>query len=179
MDCLAESGATPGGTLVAHLLLLGQRHSTRPVAARVEPDFDQQHFLYELPGTGEELLRMKDPIHIVVVQHGADDESAIVGAQSVEWRKVLVSGFLSLNVELASVGGDGAVATGLLSLQLEMLPRVESKLFDESTVRAQVKGERDRDAEVDRKFVSSFPTSSSLSFLFFCFSAHPYLYGHF
>jgi hypothetical protein len=39
MDCLAESGASPGGTLVAHVLALGQRHSSRPVPASVEPDF--------------------------------------------------------------------------------------------------------------------------------------------
>jgi hypothetical protein len=153
MDCLSDSLGTTGGTFVAHFLLLGQRHASRPVPVAVEPNFDQQHFLFELPVSAEDLLSTKDPLHIVVVQHGAQDESAIVGAQSVEWRRVLVSGFLALNVELAAVGGDSSVATGVLSLQVELLPRVESKLLDEVAVKSQIKSERDRETEIDRKFV--------------------------
>ena len=140
MDCLSDSSSSPtDGTFVAHFLLLGQRHASRPVTVAVEPNFDQQHFLFELPVTAEDLLELKDPMHMVVVQHGPHDESAIVGAQSVEWRRVLVSGFLALNVELAAVGGDSSVATGVLSLQLEMLPRVESKLVDDVAVKSQVR----------------------------------------
>jgi hypothetical protein len=101
-----------------------------------------------------ELAESKDPIHIVVVQHGDDDESAIVGAQSIEWRRALVSGFLSLNVELAAVGGDAAVPTGVLSIQLEVLPRLDGGhgVPDESAIKAAIKTEKDKETEADRKF---------------------------
>ena len=104
--------------------------------------------------TMSELAESKDPIHIVVVQHGDDDESAIVGAQSIEWRRALVSGFLSLNVELAAVGGDAAVPTGVLSVQLEVLPRLDGGhgVPDESAIKAAIKTEKDRETEADRKF---------------------------
>lgn len=141
MDCLAESGAPPGGTLVCHVLALGQRHSSRPVPACVDPNFADDSFLISLPPHGSvfELAEAKNLFHVVVVQHGDDDESAIVGAQSVEWRQVLVSGFLNLNIELAAVGGDAAVPTGVLTIQLEILPRLEGKgQLDEATIKQQV-----------------------------------------
>lgn len=90
---------------------------------------------------------------IVAVHKGADDKVELIGTQHVEWRKVLLTGYLSLTVELVP-HGEGSVSAGVLPLQLELLPRPPATPapVDEKALAAQLRAEKDADADADRRF---------------------------
>lgn len=94
-------------------------------------------------------------MHIVVVKQTPDDRVEVVGTQSVEWRRVLLSGYLSITVELTGMGGDTAVAVGTLTLQLELLPKAANTLVNDAALSAQIRGEREQDADRDRRFFNA------------------------
>ncbi|KAJ1489744.1 CEP76 C2 domain-containing protein, partial [Baffinella frigidus] len=158
LDPLLDSNNASKGTLVAHVLLQGQRHATRPCAASVEPAFDDG-MLFQMNASDRASLKtLHDQLHIVVVQHSSEDNVTVLGTQKVEWRKVLLTGILSMVVELSGLGGDTSMPVGALGLQLELLPRPPSALCSEEQVRSQVKSEKDAEGETDRRFFAAAKT---------------------
>lgn len=78
----------------------------------------------------------------------------LLGTQRVEWRKVLLTGYLSLTAELVP-HGEGSVSAGVLPIQFELLPRplpAAPPPADEATLSAQLRAEKDADADADRRF---------------------------
>eukprot|EP00802_Teleaulax_amphioxeia_P006340 Tamp_06344.p1 GENE.Tamp_06344~~Tamp_06344.p1 ORF type:complete len:666 (-),score=132.13 Tamp_06344:739-2655(-) len=139
-------------SVVAHLCLQGQRERTKPVALTAEPDLDDG-FLFRLqPADNQPLSSLAARLHIVVVKQTADDRVEIIGTQRVEWRRVLQTGYLSLTLELTGLGGDTSVPVGTLNLNLELLPKMVNTLTSEAELSAQVRGERERHADGDRRF---------------------------
>ena len=140
------------GSMVAHLFLQGQRHCTRPVSLAAEPDFNDGFVFRIKVGDNLPLTSVRNMLHIVVLKQTADDRTDVIGTQSVEWRRVLLSGYLSITMELTGMGGDTAVSTGTLNLNLELMPKVMNSLTNDTALATQVRAEREQDADIDRKF---------------------------
>ncbi|EKX35199.1 hypothetical protein GUITHDRAFT_118642 [Guillardia theta CCMP2712] len=137
------------------MMASSQRHASKPVPCDVEPNFDDT-FLFHLPGNSDRpVSALSSPIHMVVTQQGSDDRLEIIGTQEIEWRKVLVSGRLSIDVELMGLSGDSTVAVGLLGLQLELLPKSHNLLADEVSLEQVIKAERESLLEHERRFFNS------------------------
>ena len=60
------------------------------------------------------LLQLHCPLHLLLTRESSLGTTTLVSSAYVEWRKVLVHGRLSLNVELK--GGDGTCRTVWLQL---------------------------------------------------------------
>ena len=143
------------GSIVVHMCLQGQRHCTRAVPLAPEPEFNDG-FVFRLQvAENEPLSALNSHLHIVVVKQTADDCTDVIGTQSVEWRRVLLSGFLAITVELTGVGGDAAAAAGTLQLNLELMPKVANTLTSDEALSAQVRADREREAERDRRFFAA------------------------
>eukprot|EP00286_Rhodomonas_abbreviata_P010675 CAMPEP_0181342296 /NCGR_PEP_ID=MMETSP1101-20121128/30917_1 /TAXON_ID=46948 /ORGANISM="Rhodomonas abbreviata, Strain Caron Lab Isolate" /LENGTH=664 /DNA_ID=CAMNT_0023453729 /DNA_START=102 /DNA_END=2096 /DNA_ORIENTATION=+ len=154
VDQVLESSDSPKGDLVAHFFFHGQRHSTKPVPCCADPQFDDG-FLFRLDGMDiETLASIKDNIYIVVVHQSCEDRCSVIGTQSVEWRKLLVTGYLKLVTELSGIGGDSAVPVGVLSLHMEFLPKVATAFKGAEAIAAHLKDEKDKAADKERRFFS-------------------------
>jgi centrosomal protein CEP76 len=97
-----------------------QRFRCTPQECLVDPPFDDD-FLVEIDPRGPPLLEITTPLNIVVTKEDCSLAKAkVVGENSVEWRKVLKTGFLGLTVELA--GDNPGVPSGIVELQVEVIP---------------------------------------------------------
>ena len=99
------------------------------------------------------VVQVCEPLHLVAVHHGAEDSVDLFGTQQIEWRKVLLTGFLSLTAELAS-HGEASVSAGVIPVQFELLPRpttgAAAAPLAEGELAAQMRAEREADADTDR-----------------------------
>jgi centrosomal protein CEP76 len=130
-NLIDDAEARSGGLHVLRLSveLLGSRCVSAPVPATVEPAFSES-FLFLLQNEEseleamlplEQLAELNAPLHLLVTRESSLGTTSLVSSVMVEWRKVLVHGRLSLNVELR--GGDElAIPVGLLEMDLELLP---------------------------------------------------------
>jgi hypothetical protein len=123
------------GTISISAFLFGQRFSSKPIAASVEPEINDA-FLFEIPQHIDQASLCKvvhmqfsnpspcssgwqvnETLNIVAVHHGSDDSTELIGTQQIEWRRVLLTGYLSLTAELAP-HADGSVSAGVLPIQV-------------------------------------------------------------
>lgn len=141
--------------MVVHMCLQGQRNCTRPVPLSADPDFDDGFVFRLQTGENEPLAAVSSHLHIVVIKQTPDDRVEVIGTQSVDWRRVLLSGYLSITIELTGMGGDTAVAVGTLSLNLEILPKVVNTLTNDAALTTQIRAEREHDSERDRRFFNT------------------------
>jgi hypothetical protein len=120
-NILDDSEATVGGYHVLRLSMefRGARCVSAPVPATVEPQFNE-NFLFALQSDGQEmeglisleqLAEMHEPLHVIVMRESSLGTTHLISSIKVEWRKVLVHGRLSVNVELK--GGDGQLTKGI------------------------------------------------------------------
>jgi len=130
-DAVAEAHTQAQHVLTLSMEFRGNRCVASPVPAVVEPSFNE-NFLFplqdeespsEIEGMAplEKLAEMNIPLHLVVVRESSLGTSTLMSSAWIEWRKVLVHGRLSLNVELK--GNDELqLPVGLLEMDLEILP---------------------------------------------------------
>ena len=99
-------------------------------------------------------LSMSDPVHLVVTKTNSQGESSLIGTCNMEWRRVLASntGRLSLTVELNGVGSECKITSGILELQLEIIPRC-CEVLERDVLETQLSMERQRGAERERLFL--------------------------
>jgi centrosomal protein CEP76 len=154
LDQLNEQDRFPVPQFFCYLQFGQQRFRSRPVACAVEPPFDDAFLLdiTHLASEGERsLVTASDKIHLVIVhQDPKDDSQSVVGTHSFEWRKVLLTGFLASTVEISSAA-QASVAAGVLEVHVELLPKPDRKL-DEPILNSQLRDERVREADVERRF---------------------------
>ncbi|KAJ1547515.1 Centrosomal protein of 76 kDa [Nowakowskiella sp. JEL0078] len=114
--------------LVLSVLFAGQRVNSKAVSSCTEPTFGEQ-WIFELPSnTIDTLMDTRFPMLLVVSRLDDLNKScSLVGSRSVEWRQVLETGYLSVLVELLDPQGGGQVTIGLLEMQFELLPRLQSE----------------------------------------------------
>lgn len=98
----------------------GQRFRSGPQEAVVDPPFDDD-FLVHLDQGHIELVELATPLHISVVKEQcAFGPCSLVGENTIEWRKVLKSGYMSLTVELC--GENPSIPAGIVELEIELIP---------------------------------------------------------
>lgn len=138
-----------------------QRFRCVPQPCTVDPIFDDD-FLIQLDTTsshtslqatslhGSDLLDVATPLHVAVVREDCSfSRSQVVGENTIEWRRVLKSGFLTLSVELS--GDSAGVPAGVLELQLELLPGSMRRTEDEILGRLEL--QRTAVLAADREFL--------------------------
>jgi centrosomal protein CEP76 len=127
-----------------------QRLRSTPTDCHVDPTFDDD-FLLELNTKGmEDLVDMNCPLNIIVTKEDVDFyRSKIIGENSVDWRKVLQSGYLSMSIELA--GENPGVPAGIVELQLELIPAGRRYNADEVANTMQL--QRTQVTSMDREFL--------------------------
>eukprot|EP00696_Hemimastix_kukwesjijk_P014993 gnl/Hemi2/3085_TR1090_c0_g1_i1.p1 gnl/Hemi2/3085_TR1090_c0_g1~~gnl/Hemi2/3085_TR1090_c0_g1_i1.p1 ORF type:complete len:641 (+),score=176.65 gnl/Hemi2/3085_TR1090_c0_g1_i1:145-2067(+) len=142
-------------TLTLHVHYKNQRLQSKPVACAVEPAFEDAFMIdlqpdVAIPVDLKTLLQDTCPIHLVVSQADAEGVRIILGTHSLEWRHVLMTGKLSVMVELL---GAGQSIVGLLELRVDLCPTPnESYTADE--IQVQVKNDRLRSIEAERFFLN-------------------------
>jgi centrosomal protein CEP76 len=113
-----------------------QRFRCTPQECLVDPLFDDD-FLVEMDPRGPALLDITTPLNIVVTKEDCSLAKAkVVGENTVEWRKVLKTGFLGLTVELA--GENPGVPSGIIELQMEVIPGGPRTAEDEIVGKMQI-----------------------------------------
>jgi centrosomal protein CEP76 len=162
----ARAGAGAVETLSIHAQLGSQRARSRPVAATIDPPFDDS-FLFKLAppapggaGGAAGLLSQKSLLHLVLLRSTADGAvREVVGTHLLEWRKVLTVGAAAactVSVELSGVREEAKLPVGVLDLRLELLPRPtddEAKALPaERDLLAQLRAERASEADAERAF---------------------------
>ena len=127
-----------------------QRLRSSPVDCNCDPQFDDD-FLLELNPKGvEELVDMNSPLHIIASKEDTSFyRSRVVGENTVDWRKVLKSGFLSMSVELA--GENAGVPAGIVELQLELIPG--GRRYAEEEIANTAQHQRSQTTAMDREFL--------------------------
>ena len=163
-----DAEARTGGMHVLRLSMemLGSRCVSAPVPATVEPSFCES-FLFQLQDEEremepmaplEQLAELHAPIHLLLTRESSLGTTTLVSSAFIEWRKVLVHGRLSLNIELK--GGDElAIPVGLLEMDLEIVPLrmppnpKELPVFVEYTsLQKQLKSDAELTAAVEARF---------------------------
>eukprot|EP00899_Mesostigma_viride_P001946 jgi/Mesvir1/11752/Mv00123-RA.1 len=145
---------------------LQQRFMSSRAPFGVEPTFDDD-FLLDLQAllrNGDTLGRAGDPqqlvrhdarVHIAVLRVADDGQRSLVGVQTLDWRKVLVSGNVSLPLELSGVGLDYRVPAGILDVRMELLPPpAPGDLITEGTLRDQLRAEVSEDADATAQLIT-------------------------
>jgi len=151
-DQLQSSSANPnnstvaGSSMIVHIHFGPHRFRSQPKPIDVDPEFDDE-FLAELNvATKMDISELNYPLRIMVTRESPFmSKSVYVGENTVDWRRVLKTGSLSVAVELnsngshldGSGGAGGGVPAGLLELQLELMPDVRAYSGDELQLRAE------------------------------------------
>lgn len=132
-----------------------QRFRCVPLPCAVDPLFDDDCLIQldsglEGGSAFHDLLEIATPLQIAVLREDcAMSRAQLLGENTIEWRRVLKSGFLSLSVELS--GDNPGVPSGVLELQLELLPGGPRKTENEIAARLDV--QRTAITAADREFL--------------------------
>ena len=118
----------PPSLLQLHLHCSGQRWSSHPVIAGVDPVFNHT-FLFPLQDETDalplaslpSLVTLSCPLHLALVRQDARGHLSLVATADVEWRRALVHGSVSLSVSLYS-DEDSTRPVGILHLSLDIVP---------------------------------------------------------
>lgn len=158
-----------GQQMVVSLHFGGQRFRCAPQECAVDPTFDDD-CLIQLTGVTDNglalssewtgnpssglsaLLDIATPLHIVVTKEECNMSRAVVmGENTVDWRRVLKTGFLSLTVELS--GPNPGVPSGVMELTLEVVPSIADCRRTDEEIAAHVELQRSAVTAADREFL--------------------------
>jgi len=70
---------------------------------------------------GEQLLRCRQPMHLLLLESRPDGSDELVSSLLVEWRKVLQVGRCTLSIELPGIDPQSKMPIGCLELRLALL----------------------------------------------------------
>lgn len=145
----ADINAQRSSQMVVCMQYAGQRFRSTPQEATVDPCFDDD-FLIHLDHVHSDLIDLATPLQVSVVKEECSlGRCRLVGENTIEWRKVLVTGFMSLTVELC--GANPSVPTGVVELEIELIPgggKVPAEM-----VADRVAGQRSAVIAADREFL--------------------------
>ena len=150
--------ATPGSNLSVHFQFGHHRFQSKAVPCSCDPLFDEVHlFPFDTIHTSQfadfhTLMELKQSLNIVVVLTQEDHTATVVGTQTLEWRKVLRTGSISLSVELVDPSPESKAAAGVLLMRLDLIPTPTVQVVPENDILSQLKSERIREAEIERQF---------------------------
>ncbi|CUG86637.1 Hypothetical protein, putative [Bodo saltans] len=132
-----------------------QRFRCVPQPCSVDPLFDDDCLIQldqglEGGSAFNDVLEIATPLHVAVLREDcAMSRAQLLGENTIEWRKVLKSGFLSLSVELS--GDNPGVPSGVLEMQFELLPGGPRRTEQEIAARLDV--QRTAITAADREFL--------------------------
>eukprot|EP00796_Vickermania_ingenoplastis_P004713 gene4713-3405_t len=133
-----------------------QRYRSEPQPCVCDPSFDDD-FLFSLdPGIfgfpPNQLIEISTPLHIAVFREDTEENvSELIGENIIDWRKVLNTGFLGVTVELC--GANAGVPSGILDLDLEIIPKTRSNGYTEEEVHNRLEQQRTAITAADREFL--------------------------
>lgn len=133
-----------------------QRHRSSFTECRCDPAFDDD-FLLHLDPTSfgfspHDLIEISTPLHIGVFREDVDrNTSELIGENVIDWRKVLNSGFLGVTVELC--GSNSGVPSGIIDLDLEIVPNIGRHSYTEDEIGQRLEQQRSAITAADREFL--------------------------
>ncbi|KFG42628.1 putative centrosomal of 76 kDa protein [Toxoplasma gondii p89] len=164
-----------GSYFVIHMSFGSQRFRSRPVEACCEPQFLETfaaRLPTEEGASYRDLLKRQLPLHLVVTKEDVISHSSwtkggiasnrattpresfsgntmykskILSSQKVEWQRVLHCGKIHTSVKLRGVGTREALSVGKLDMEIQLLPRDETKFLGLAEVDSQLRrGEQEK-----------------------------------
>ncbi|KAH8609728.1 CEP76 C2 domain [Trypanosoma vivax] len=131
-----------------------QRFRSSCLKLSPEPSFKDEFLLRiesESVATSSDLVDVSTSLHVAVVRGDRFLMNAkLVGENVVDWRRVLCTGYLGLTVELC--GENPGVPTGIVDLQLELLPN-RAPRFSEEDIANKIDLQRSSITAADREFL--------------------------
>lgn len=158
----AAAAAASGTSMIVHIHFGPHRFRSQPKPLDVDPEFDDE-FLAEInAGSKTDIAELSYPLRVIVTREAPFlAKSVFVGENTVDWRRVLKTGSLSVAMELnvgasmslAGSGGaiGGGVPAGLLELQLELMPDV--RVYSEDELQLRAEQEKNATVAADREML--------------------------
>lgn len=131
-----------------------QRSAAQPCIC--EPSFDDDFLLHLDPSAfgfpPDDLLEISTPLHIAVFREDLKQNTCeLIGENVIDWRKALNTGFLGVTVELC--GSNVGVPSGILNLEMEIIPKYNTHKYTEDEIAVRLDQQRAAITAADREFL--------------------------
>eukprot|EP00758_Cryptobia_borreli_P001981 Tbor_TRINITY_DN2687_c0_g1::TRINITY_DN2687_c0_g1_i1::g.17892::m.17892/K16457/CEP76; centrosomal protein CEP76 len=126
-----------------------QRFRSTPQESLVDPMFDDDFLVHLDKGHGD-IVDLATPLHISVIKEECSlGRCHLVGENTIEWRKVLRTGYMSLTVELC--GSNPSIPSGIIEMEIELIPG--GPKYPEEEILDRIQLQRTAVIAADREFL--------------------------